>query len=166
MAHTIRTFGDPVLKRPSTAVESFDDALARLAEDMIATMYEYRGVGVAAPQVGVSKTMFVYDDYSGSGARVAVNPEIVTLEGEWTYDEGCLSVPGMFFGITRPDHVVMRAQDLDGKEFTVEGGDLLGRILQHECDHLDGKLLLDRLDVDDRKRAMREMRKRAVTGSS
>lgn len=164
MAHTIRTFGDPVLRTPCAPVTDIDDTVVRLAQDMIDTMYAYRGVGVAAPQVGVSKAMFVYD--AGDGPHTLINPRIVETSGEWVYDEGCLSVPGMFFPIKRPDSVVIEGVDLDGNEQRHETNELLGRIFQHETDHLEGRLLLSCLEADQRKSAMRQLRERQIRQGS
>lgn len=159
----IRTWGDPVLKQPAALVESIDDTLLKLVDDMIQTMYDAPGVGLAAQQVGVLLQVFVYD--VGEGPGVLLNPEIVETSGEWTYEEGCLSVPGLFFPITRPDHVHIKGLDLDGNEVAYEGHELLGRVFQHEYDHLQGMLLLDRLDRDARKQAMRALRERAMAES-
>ena len=158
--HEIRIFGDPVLRTPAVEVEEIDATIIKLAEDMIQTMYASRGVGVAAPQVGVSKRMFVYDD--GSGAGVLINPHVLETSGEWEYEEGCLSVPGLFFPIVRPARVIVEGSDIDGKSVRIEANELLGRILQHECDHLDGMLLLSRLNPEQKKRAMRELRERQL----
>jgi len=158
----IRVFGDLGLKQRCPAVTEFDGALARLADDMIETMYAAPGVGLAANQVGVQKRIFVYD--AGDGPFTVVNPTIVETSEAWEYEEGCLSVPGLYFPIVRPRCVTLKAYDLDGKEFTREGQDLLGRIFQHETDHLDGFLLLDRLEPDLRKEAMRVLRSGGTGG--
>ncbi|MGH8997875.1 MAG: peptide deformylase [Acidimicrobiia bacterium] len=154
----IRTFGDPGLKRRCPEVTEFDGELARLSADMLETMYAAPGVGLAANQIGIQKRIFVYD--VGEGPRTVVNPTIVETSEEWAYDEGCLSVPALYFSITRPRQVTLTGFDLDGREFTTEGVDLLGRVLLHETDHLDGYLLLDRLDTEVRREAMRVMRQR------
>ena len=158
--HTIRVFGDPVLKRPAAPVTDVDGALAQLVDAMYETMYEAPGVGLAAPQVGVQQRFFVYD--IGDGPFVLLNPEIVGASGEWVYEEGCLSLPGLAFEIARPKVITVKAQDLDGNEVVIEGDELLGRVFLHEIDHLDGVLMLDRLDGDDRKRAMRELREQGM----
>jgi peptide deformylase len=158
--YTIRVFGDPVLKQSATDVVEIDGGLARLAEDMIATMYEAPGIGLAAPQVGVQKRMFVYD--LGDGPQVVVNPRIVESRGEWVFEEGCLSVPGLVFDIVRPKEVHLVGLDLHGNEISTEGDELAGRLFQHELDHLDGILLLERLEPDQRKQAMRVLRERAL----
>ena len=153
----VRTFGDPVLRQRAAEVEELDGDLARLAETMVATMYEAIGLGLAAPQVGVLKRMYTYD--VGDGPAVLVNPQIVDSHGEWTYDEGCLSIPDVHVEIVRPKVVTVQGIDLDGKEVVLEGDELMGRLIQHEIDHLDGVLMLDRLDPDQRKAALREMRR-------
>jgi peptide deformylase len=159
----VRLFGDPVLRQRASEVEELDGDLARLASTMIDTMYEAIGLGLAAPQVGVLKRMYVYD--LGEGPQVLVNPEIVDSSGEWTYDEGCLSLPGMQFEIVRPKLVTVRGVDLDGNEVVFEGDELMGRLIQHEIDHLDGTMLIERLDPDRRKEALREWRRAQVDGT-
>ena len=141
-------------------VEVFDGALRRLADDMIDTMYEAPGVGLAAPQIGVSKRICVFD--AGDGPQVLVNPEIVETSGEWDFDEGCLSVPGHYWTITRPAFARARGQDLDGAPVEYAGNELLGRVLQHETDHLNGMLLIERLDRPARKEALRAIRNRTL----
>jgi len=131
---------------------------------MYATMYEAHGVGLAAPQVGVQQRFFVYDINDETGPHVLLNPEIVEAKGEWTYEEGCLSLPGLAFEITRPDVITMKGLDLDGNEVVLEGDELLGRVFQHELDHLDGVLLLDRLARAERKQALRELREQGMRG--
>jgi len=153
----LRTFGDPVLRQRAAEVEELDGDLARLAETMVATMYEAIGLGLAAPQVGVLKRMYTYD--VGDGPAVLVNPQIVDSHGEWTYDEGCLSIPDVHVEIVRPKVVTVQGIDLDGKEVVFEGDELMGRLIQHEIDHLDGVLMLDRLEADQRKAVLREMRR-------
>lgn len=154
----IRTFGDPVLRSPAEPVAVIDDGVRKLVEDMIETMYAAPGVGLAAPQVGVSRRVAVFDAHDGLGARVLINPVIVETSGEWVFDEGCLSVPGYFWPITRPAFARARGLDLDGNPVEYAGEELLGRVLQHEIDHLDGMLLVERLDRRTRKQAMREIR--------
>jgi peptide deformylase len=156
----IRTFGDPVLRTTAAPVTEFDAALERLVEDMVETMYEAPGVGLAAPQIGVSKRVFVFD--AGDGPFVMVNPEIVETSGSWSFEEGCLSVPGRFWPIDRPAYVRARGFDLDGDEIEFAGDELLGRVLQHEMDHLEGMLLLERLGRRVRKQALRDLRDEAL----
>ena len=160
--HAIRLFGDPVLKRPVAPVADVDGALAKLIDAMYDTMYEAHGAGLAANQVGVQQRFFVYDVGDDSGPHVLLNPEIVGTSGEWTYEEGCLSLPGLAFEIVRPKLVTVQAIDLDGNEVVIEGDELLGRVFLHETDHLDGVLMLDRLDRAQRKEAMRELREQGM----
>lgn len=149
----IRLYGDPVLTDPTSEVDSIDGRIATLAATMIETMYEAPGVGLAANQVGVQKRLFVYD--KGDGPVVVVNPRIVESDGEWTFEEGCLSVPGLSWEITRPNAVHLVGYDLDGNEIDVEAEEYEARIFQHEMDHLDGVLLVERLDPDQRRDAKR-----------
>jgi peptide deformylase len=160
--HQIRLFGDPVLKRPTAPVTEIDGALAKLIDAMYVTMHEAPGVGLAAPQVGVQRRFFVYDVADGDGPQVLLNPEIVETQGEWLYEEGCLSLPGLAFEVVRPKIVTVKAQDLDGNDVLIEGDELLGRVFLHEIDHLDGVLMLERLDKDQRKQAMRELREQGM----
>lgn len=160
--YAIRVFGDPVLKQRCSEIDNIDDNLKRLAKDMIATMYDAPGVGLAGNQVGVGRRIFVYDDGTGEGPRVMLNPTIHDATGSWTYDEGCLSVPGLYFSITRPKTIHLTGMDLEGNDIDVTVDDYLARIFQHETDHLDGKLLLDRLDPEQRKDALRQLRNRMV----
>ncbi|MBK9178353.1 MAG: peptide deformylase [Acidimicrobiales bacterium] len=158
--YSIRTFGDPVLKRRAAEVAEIDGALARIADDMLHAMYEAPGLGLAAPQVGVQKRLFVYD--VGDGPAVLVNPVITESRGEWVYDEGCLSVPGVHFEIVRPKEVHLTGYDLHGNEVSLEADELLARLFQHELDHLDGVLLLEHLDEEQRREAMRALREQAL----
>jgi peptide deformylase len=124
---------------------------------MIQTMYEAPGVGLAAPQVGVQKRLFVYD--IGEGPHVVINPVLGDHRGEWTYHEGCLSVPELWWDIHRAKQVRLTGLDLDGNELSIEGDELLGRVFQHETDHLDGTLYIDRLDEEGRRSVMAELRR-------
>lgn len=159
-AYTIRVYGDPVLKQMAAPVENIDGALKALADAMVDTMYAAPGLGLAAPQVGVQKRLFVYDLQEGEGPQTLVNPVISESRGEWTYEEGCLSVPGLYFPIVRPKEVHLTGFDLDGNEVSIEADELMARLFQHELDHLDGTLLLEHLDSDQRKAALRELRQR------
>ncbi|HKZ29607.1 MAG TPA: peptide deformylase [Acidimicrobiia bacterium] len=156
----IRTFGDPVLRARAEPVVEIDESIHRLVADMLETMYDAPGVGLAAPQIGVSKQVVVFD--AGESPGVLINPELVESEGEWSFEEGCLSLPGHFWPITRPGFVRVRGLDLDGREVEYAGDELLGRVLQHEVDHLDGLLLIERLDGKLRKQALRELRREAL----
>jgi peptide deformylase len=156
----IRVFGDPVLRKPAAEVVEVDDSLRRLADDMLVTMYEAPGVGLAAPQVGIQKRFFVYD--IGTGPNAVVNPRLSGHDGEWIYEEGCLSVPGLSWPIVRAERVHLDGWDLEGNKLSVDADELLARMFQHECDHLDGILLLERLDKRQRKQAMRALRQRTL----
>jgi peptide deformylase len=160
--HEIRVFGDPVLKRAAAPVTEVDGSLAKLVDAMYETMYEAPGVGLAAPQVGVQRRFFVYDVNDGTGPHVVINPEIVEATGEWAYEEGCLSLPGLAFEIVRPKVVTITGQDLDGNDVVIEGDELLGRVFLHETDHVDGVLMIDRLDKAARKDAMRQLREQGM----
>ncbi len=157
----IRTYGDPVLGTKTTEVEEIDAKIAALAASMIETMVAAPGVGLAANQIGVQKRLFVYD--KGEGPRVVVNPVILETSGEWLYEEGCLSVPGLSWEIVRPNAVHLKGFDLDGRELEIEASEYEGRILQHEVDHLDGVLLIERLDDDQKREAKKTLRKRRLT---
>jgi peptide deformylase len=158
--YEIRIFGDPVLRQPADEVAQIDADLVKLADDMVVTMYEAPGVGLAAPQIGVQKRLFVYD--VGDGPFAVVNPTITERDGEWEFDEGCLSVPGLSWPIVRAARVRLHGWDLDGKELSIEADELLARVFQHEVDHLDGILLLERLSKGQRKQAMRTLRNRTL----
>ena len=154
----IRTLGDPVLKAVAKPVERFDGALRRLADDMLETMYDAPGVGLAAPQVGISLGFFVFDD-GDTGPMFVANPELSSAGGEQVLEEGCLSIPGPFYPTSRFASIVVRGQDLRGKPFEIEGEGLLARIFQHETDHLRGTLFIDRLDEEGRKAVLAELRR-------
>lgn len=161
MTLEIRTFGDPVLKSRAAPVETFDDNLTRLADDMLETMRAYEGVGLAANQVGRLKRILVaaLEDEE----IVLVNPVIEDKSEELEKDtEGCLSIPEIHVEVERPVAVIVSGQDLTGDPVRIEARDLLARIMQHEIDHLDGVLILDRTDREARKAAMREFRTRLM----
>ena len=139
----IREKGDEILYRKCKAVVKFDEKLHILLDDMYETMQSRDGVGLAAPQVGILKRAVVID--VGDGKIELINPEIVEESGEQTGSEGCLSVPGVFGEVTRPNVVTVKAQDRDGKWFKITGKELLARAFCHEIEHLDGKLFLDRV---------------------
>lgn len=151
-------FGDPVLRTKANDVTDIDGKLAKLAQDMLVTMYDEPGIGLAAPQVGVQKRFFVYD--YGDGPAALINPVISESDGEWAYEEGCLSVPGLSWEIIRPKQILITGFDLEGNEVSIEADELESRLYQHEMDHLDGILLVDRLDADTRKAAMRTVREK------
>jgi peptide deformylase len=148
------------LNQVATEVDNIDGRVAALAASMIETMYEAPGVGLAANQIGVQKRLFVYD--KGDGPVVVVNPVIVESQGEWTYEEGCLSVPGMSWEITRANAIHLTGFDLDGNEIDIQTDEFEGRIFQHEMDHLDGVLLIERLDAVQRREAKKLLRAQRV----
>ena len=134
----IRVEGDPVLTKKSRPVEEMRPKISELITDMLDTMYDAMGVGLAAPQVGILKRIVVID--VGEGPIVLINPEILETSGEQTGDEGCLSVPGMAGQVTRPNYVKVKALDVNMEEVIYEGEELLARAFCHEIDHLDGKM--------------------------
>ena len=137
----LRYEGDPILRKTSKEVKEVTPKIRELIDDMLETMYEANGVGLAAPQVGVLKRIVVID--VGEGPLVMVNPQVVKTSGSQTGDEGCLSVPGKAGTVTRPDEVTVRFLGEDGEWYELEGRELLARAICHECDHLDGKLYID-----------------------
>jgi peptide deformylase len=158
----IRTFGDPVLRTPAKPVTQIDDKIRKLIEDMTETMYDAPGVGLAAPQIGVGLRIAVFDSGDGRGTRTMINPELVETEGEWEFEEGCLSVPGYWWHITRPAYARIRALDENEEEVEYEGEELMGRVLQHEYQHLDGVLIIDQLPKRDRKQVLKELSEQAL----
>jgi peptide deformylase len=156
----IRLWGDPVLTEPAREVVDIDGKLARLATRMVHTMYDADGLGLAAPQVGVGKRLFVYQVDEDRPVVTLVNPVVRETSGEWEHEEGCLSIPGLFFPIVRPKEIHVTGWDLDGNEVSIEADELEARCLQHELDHLDGRLLLELLDEDQLDVAMRELSRR------
>ena len=160
-------FGDPVLHAPADPVDRIDDWTRSLLDDMIATMYAAPGIGLAAPQIGVPRRVIVIDLSVGEDpSRVIrlVNPEFVEREGEQKHEEGCLSVPGYSGSPTRPDRVVVRGLDPEGRERVYTATELLARAFCHEIDHLDGLLFVDRLSPLKRDLMRRKLRKRARDG--
>jgi peptide deformylase len=153
----IRTLGDPVLRARAAEVEAFDDTLRRLRDDMFETMYDAPGVGLAAPQIGLSLRFFVYDDAQGQKGAVA-NPHLTVIEGDQADEEGCLSIPGFYYETPRAMRVRLQGQDASGRPLDLEGEGLLARIFQHETDHLEGMVFLDRLAEEDRRKAMALLR--------
>ena len=154
----IRTLGDPVLREPSRPVTTFDRALRALADDMLETMYAAPGVGLAGPQVGVSRRIFTFDD-GETGPLVMVNPVLEGLDGEILEDEGCLSIPGPYHATPRAATVLCRGVDVRGRAVEMAAEGLLARIFQHETDHLDGRLYIDRLDDEGRRAVLAELRR-------
>jgi peptide deformylase len=165
----IRLYGDPVLRRKSEPVATVDQEIRSFGQDLIDTMYEASGVGLAAPQVGRLLRMLVADGSrreGGNGPRVFINPVILESWGEWEYDEGCLSVPGLTAEIVRPEAIRLRFQDLSGETREEEFHRLWGRVLQHEIDHLDGKLFVDYLSQMRRALVMKKLREIAKESKS
>jgi len=167
MLYPIVKYGAAGLSTPAHPVETVTPEIDRLIDDMFATMYAAPGIGLAAPQIGVPLRLAVID--LSVGKRDAelitlVNPEIVERDGLQVEDEGCLSVPGFTAAVARPARVVVRALDRQGQPFTVEGTDLLARALQHEIDHLDGTLFIDRLRGVKRDLIVRKIRKLEKAG--
>jgi peptide deformylase len=154
----IRTLGDPVLREPAKPVERFDASLRALADDMLATMYAAPGVGLAGPQVGVGLRIFTYDD-GQTGPSVMANPVLSDPAGELLEDEGCLSIPGPYHATPRSAGITCSGFDLEGRPRSVTAEGLLARIFQHETDHLDGRLYIDRLDEEGRKAVLAELRR-------
>ncbi len=139
----IRTEGDPVLGKVCKEIKEVTPKIVDLIDDMLETMYEANGVGLAAPQVGILKRLVVID--VGEGPIVMINPRIIKADGEQTGDEGCLSVPGKAGSVTRPNHVIARFYDEDMNECEIEGEELLARAICHELDHLDGHLYVEKV---------------------
>ena len=135
---------DQILRTKCKEVEQMTPKIKKLIRDMLDTMYEQNGVGLAAPQVGILKRIVVID--IGEGPYVFINPVILETDGEQTGNEGCLSIPGKFGIVTRPNHVVVKAFNEDMEEFVLEGEELMARAICHECDHLDGILYTDRME--------------------
>jgi peptide deformylase len=147
-----------VLREPAKPVERFDRALRQLAKDMIETMYDAPGVGLAGPQVGLSMRLFVFDD-GEHGPTFVANPELIDGEGEAIEEEGCLSIPGPYHPTPRYRSIRCRGVDLSGAEIELVGEGLAARIFQHETDHLMGTLYIDRLDDDGRKAVLADLRR-------
>ena len=139
----IRIAGDPILNKVCKEVKEVTPMIKTLIEDMLDTMYEANGVGLAAPQVGILRRIAVID--IGEGPIILINPEIIKQEGEQTGDEACLSLPGKSGEVTRPNHVVVRAFDADMKEYEIEADELLARAFCHEIEHLDGHMYMERV---------------------
>lgn len=150
----IHVLGSPILRQETERIEHITPELRRLVDDMFETMHAASGVGLAAPQVGRRERLAVVD--ADGVSLVIINPEVVRGDGKIKAEEGCLSIPEIYADVERIANVVIRAQDIDGKIFEVEATDLLGRCLQHEIDHLHGKLFLDRLSLLKRRKALRE----------
>jgi peptide deformylase len=160
-------YGDPVLEKRTAPVNVFDDELRKLVEDMFESMYAAHGVGLAAPQIGISKRLAVIDvtfKEDPNAKLVLVNPEIIHAEGKHNQNEGCLSIPEFREPVTRPSKVTVRAQDVNGKWYEKTGEDLLARAFMHETDHLDGKLYISHLSALKRDLMKRKIRKMMKAG--
>ena len=167
MIRPILRHGADALHRPARPVVDFDVDLQTLIDDMIQTMHAAPGIGLAAPQVGVGLRVFVADPSSGRSIDdlvTLVNPRIVEQEGEQREEEGCLSLPRFAARVTRPARVVVQGYDREGTEITIEGEALLARVLQHELDHLDGTLFVDRMQGLRREQMVRRVRKLQRSG--
>jgi len=163
----IVTYGTLELSKPAEPVNEFPESLEELVQDMIQTMYAAPGVGLAAPQIGVYRRLFVIDTAAGEDPEqpiIMANPEILQQDGEQREEEGCLSVPGFHGIVVRPAWIKVRGQDTKGKEIVREGTDLLARAFCHEIDHLDGKFFIDRLSLLKRDIIKRKLRKQVRQG--
>jgi peptide deformylase len=158
----IRLFGDPVLRAPATAVTSFDKELRRLVKDLEETMMDAPGAGLAAPQIGVGLRVFTY--YVDGVLGHLVNPDLDLSEELQDGEEGCLSFPGIYYDTPRALRVVAKGFDMHGEPVTIEGSEVLARAIQHETDHLDGILFIDRMDRDQRKLALKAIREASWAG--
>ncbi|MBA3263874.1 MAG: peptide deformylase [Thermoleophilaceae bacterium] len=155
----IRRLGDPVLKSRATPVDHFDDSLRRQVSRMAGIMNDAIGVGLAAPQLGISQRLLVYRVGPDAALTVLANPELEWTSGDVELgEEGCLSIPGVTVDVDRPIHVRVRGLDEEGEQRLVEASGLEARVIQHEMDHLDGVLILDRTSREERKRALRDLR--------
>ena len=167
MIYPIVKFGDPVLEKRADPVTVFDDELKKLVDDMFESMYAAHGVGLAAPQIGISKRLAVIDitfKEDPSAKLVLANPEIVHSEGRHTQNEGCLSIPDFRESVTRPRTVTIRAQDVNGKFYEKTGEELLARAFLHETDHLNGKLYISHLSALKRDLIKRKIKKLVKAG--
>jgi peptide deformylase len=167
MIHPIVKFGNPVLEKKAEIVTVFDDELRKLIDDMFESMYAARGVGLAAPQIGISRRIAVVDvtfKEDPKAKLVLINPEVIHTEGRFKQSEGCLSIPDFRENVTRPRAVTVRAQDEHGKIFELTGEELLARALQHETDHLNGKLYISHISALKRDLIKRKIRKLVKAG--
>jgi peptide deformylase len=167
MIYPIVKFGDPVLEKRAESVTLFDDDLKKLVEDMFESMYAAHGVGLAAPQIGISKRLAVIDitfKEDPDAKLVLANPEIIHTEGRHSQNEGCLSIPDFRESVTRPKKVTIRAQDVNGKFYEKTGEELLARAFLHETDHLNGKLYISHLSALKRDLIKRKIRKLVKAG--
>lgn len=162
MIYPIVKYGDPVLETPTARVTEFDDKLKQLVEDMFESMYEAQGVGLAAPQIGISLHLSVIDTSfkeDPEARLVLINPQVIHIEGKQSGNEGCLSIPDFRENLTRGKSVTIRAQDVNGNWYEKTGEDLLARAFQHEIDHLNGKLYIHHLSALKRDMMRRKIRR-------
>jgi peptide deformylase len=162
----IRILGDPVLREPCSDVVTFDRHLRTLCRDMLDTMYDAPGVGLAASQVGLSLRLFVFDAERGAGPGVVANPVLLDLAGEVVEEEGCLSIPSMWASTPRAERARVTGLDEHGRPVSLVGEGLLARIFQHETDHVNGMLFIDRLGEDERRQVMAALRDRDLAGGA
>ncbi len=162
----VRKYGDPVLRRRAVPVGEITPEIRRMVDDMIETMYDEVGIGLAAPQVGISLRLMVVGHEKSGDARAVVNPVIAEQGGEVTAEEGCLSLPGIFAPVTRAEWVRLEGQDLEGQPVSIKARGLAARVFQHEMDHLDGVLFIDRLDPMTRDRIKRRIKKEGFPAES
>ncbi|HEV2116901.1 MAG TPA: peptide deformylase [Terriglobales bacterium] len=167
MIYPIVKYGDPVLEKPAAPVEVFDDELRKLLDDMFESMYAAHGVGLAAPQIGISRRIAVIDvtfKEDPNAKLVLVNPQIIHTEGKQKGSEGCLSIPDFREPVTRPMRVTVKAQDADGKWFEKTGEEMLARAFMHETDHLNGRLYIHHISALKRDLMKRKIRKLVKAG--
>jgi peptide deformylase len=158
----VRKYGDPALRRAAEPVGEVTPEIRLIIADMTETMYDEVGIGLAAPQVGIAKRLIVIADEEGRGVQALLDPAIVDRGGEMTGEEGCLSIPGVFAPVTRAAWVKVEARSVDGKPLTINARGLRARVLQHEIDHLDGVLFIDRVDPMVRDRIKRKIKKEGL----
>jgi peptide deformylase len=158
----VRKYGDPTLRKSATPVGEVTPEVRAIIADMTETMYDEVGIGLAAPQVGIPLRLIVISDEDGRGVQALLNPAIVERGGEVTGEEGCLSIPGVFAPVTRAAWVTVEARSVDGKPLTINARGLRARVLQHEIDHLDGVLFIDRVDPMVRDRIKRKIKKEGL----
>jgi len=161
----VRLFGDPVLRKHAEPVEDIDATIAALVKNMYVTQARQKGIGLAAPQVGLSRRLFVVDTtelITAGSSSAYLNPELIGTYGEVVYEEGCLSFPGIHLDICRPRQIGLRFVDLEGKEHTLDADGILARIILHELDHLEGRLFIDMLPEEAQKQVVALLRERGV----
>jgi len=153
----IKIYPDPILRKKAQQVRHVTEKERRLAFDMIETMRSADGMGLAGPQVGVSKRIIVIEDKVNNAALVLINPKVVKREGKACFCEGCLSLPGVTSDIVRPESIIVEALNVDGEKLKIEASEILARIIQHEIDHLDGTLFIDRVNFFKRRKILKEI---------